>query len=107
MKIEQAVKLALKLMKKHGLEKWTLVLDNSKSYAGYVIHKEKHIGLSRFFLQRDNKFEVQDTVLHEIAHALLPEGTLHSKEWKELAKKIGAYPSYSGKQHYRNKTFKK
>lgn len=106
MKTEQAIAMALRLMKKHNLSHWTLVLDNSKNNSGYVIHKSKHLGLSQFFLSRDSTHAVRDTILHEIAHALLPRNVMHGAKWKALAKKLGAVPTCAGRQSYKNKTFK-
>lgn len=96
MRIELAVKLALELMKKHKLASWSLTIDHDRNFAGYTIHKNKEIGLSKYFLELNNKKEVRDTILHEIAHALLPEGVDHTTEWKKLALKLGARPYYDG-----------
>src|SRR5688500_16084827 len=35
---------------------------------------------------------VQDTILHEIAHALDRHGTGHGPKWRELARRVGATP---------------
>ena len=36
--------------------------------------------------------EIRDTVLHEIAHALVGPEARHGPEWKAIAKRLGATP---------------
>lgn len=96
MKLDLAIKMALELMKKHRVGSWNLMIDHDKNFAGYTIHKAKEIGLSQVFLKMNTPKEVKDTVLHEIAHALCPEGEDHGPLWKETAKKLGARPFYNG-----------
>ena len=92
MNLNRAITLALKLMEKHKLENWTLSLMNTKVCGGYCDYKEKAIAISRVWISKLGEKEIKDTILHEIAHALLPANTRHSPEWKVLAKKLGARP---------------
>lgn len=92
MKLEKAVRLALEKVREHHLHNWTVAFNHSKTTAGTCDSEEKIITLSRVFIELWDKKEVEDTILHEIAHALSPSEDHHSEEWKKTAKKIGARP---------------
>lgn len=91
MRLGQAVELTVDLLKKHNLQKWSIEIDNSVSMSGWCSKKQKIIGLSQIWIKVCNENEVRDTILHEIAHALVKESG-HGKEWKTKATEIGAIP---------------
>ena len=92
MKLLTAQKLAKELMKKHLLFDWRFEFDNSKRRFGVCNFGTKTIGLSRALTELNGKPEVRDTILHEIAHALVGSGHGHDKTWKAMCRKIGAKP---------------
>jgi hypothetical protein len=94
MKLETAEALALKLMKKHGLLStgWTFAFDRAEKRLGCTKYAKKTITISRFMTEVATVALVEQVILHEIAHALLPAGIHHKHEWEILAAKIG----YSG-----------
>ncbi|GAA1914998.1 hypothetical protein GCM10009815_07380 [Nocardioides marmoribigeumensis] len=89
MEIAAARRLALELMAEHGLSGWRLQLDNAKRRAGICRYSDRVIGLSRPLTALHSEDEVRDTVLHEIAHALVGPGTGHGPRWRAVARRIG------------------
>jgi len=90
MKLEQAEGLAKHLMRLHGLPcEWSFVFDRSKVRFGKCDYRRQQISLSRHLVELNGEEEVQDTILHEIAHALAPRGAGHGPKWRSLAIAIG------------------
>ena len=81
--------LARSEMDKYGLCNWKLELDYAKVRAGACHFTEKKISFSRHFLKNADQFDINDTILHEIAHALVGPKHGHDRVWKNMAKKIG------------------
>jgi predicted SprT family Zn-dependent metalloprotease len=76
-------------MARHGLSGWRLVFDNAKTRAGVCRSGRKEIGLSGALTRLHSPAQVTDTVLHEIAHALVGPAHGHDKVWRALALRIG------------------
>ena len=108
--LEEVRNLALKLMRKHGLDKqgWQFQWDHAKLRLGSCNYTYKTITLSKWYMLGLSKKEIKDTILHEIAHALVgpcnefkENGRRavapHGAEWKAMAKKIGATPKAKAK----------
>ena len=89
MELIQARALAVGLMRHHGLSDWRLVFDNAKTRAGICRAEPREIGLSRVLAQLHNRAEVTETVLHEIAHALVGPAHGHDEVWQARARAIG------------------
>jgi len=90
MTLEQAEELAKHLMSLHGVPReWSFAFDRSKVRFGKCDYRRKQISLSRYLVELNSEEEVQDTILHEIAHALLPRGAGHGPAWRSLALSIG------------------
>lgn len=89
--IEEATQLALELMDKHGLiEKgWVFKYDSSLKRFGCCWHRKQMITLSSKLCQLNSKERVQNTALHEIAHALVGYKHGHDMVWKMKAIEIG------------------
>ena len=81
--------LARSEMDKYGLCDWKLELDYAKARAGACHFTEKKISFSRHFLKNADQLDINDTILHEIAHALVGPKHGHDRVWKNMAKKIG------------------
>ena len=81
--------LARTEMDKYGLYDWKLELDYAKVRAGACHFTEKKISFSRYFLKNAAQLDINDTILHEIAHALVGPKHGHDRVWKNMAKKIG------------------
>jgi predicted SprT family Zn-dependent metalloprotease len=92
MNITQAEKLATHLMQQHGLDGWHFKWDRATKRLGCCNYTKKRITLSAHQTKNRQEVEVKDTILHEIAHALLPPRTGHGKLWKAKCVEIGAKP---------------
>lgn len=93
-----AERLALRMMKKHGLvEKgWTFGFDRALRRVGNCNFTKKQITLSRHMVAVADEALVEQVMLHEIAHALLPASVKHSSRWLTKARSIG----YTGKRTF-------
>ncbi|MDB9869606.1 SprT-like domain-containing protein [Alphaproteobacteria bacterium] len=76
-------------MDKNGLLGWGLELDFAKVRAGACHFGERKISFSRHFLKNSDKKDIKDTVLHEIAHALVGPKHGHDNVWKNKARELG------------------
>ncbi|QBF47707.1 SprT-like domain-containing protein [Janibacter limosus] len=92
MDIGEARRMGRALMDEHGLEDWRLVVDRAKKRAGVCRAAERTIGLSGPLTALHSPEQVRDTVLHEIAHALVGPRHGHGPRWQAMASSIGAAP---------------
>ncbi len=99
MNIADGSSLARQKMNEHGLAEWKVKLDGGKRRAGLCSHTRKTIQLSRYFIENNPPDVVLDTILHEIAHALVGEGHGHDDVWKRKAAEIGAKPERCYREH--------
>lgn len=86
---------ALALMLKHGLCGWKFGFDHSRRRAGFcraLPGQPGVITLSVYFVDLNAEAEILDTILHEIAHALVGIGHGHDEVWQEKCLEIGARP---------------
>jgi predicted SprT family Zn-dependent metalloprotease len=87
--IGEARRLAHGLMRRHGLTGWRLVFDHAKTRAGICRAHPREIGLSRVLTALHSEAEVRETILHEIAHALVGPEHGHDAVWQHQARLIG------------------
>ncbi len=89
--VKEVTKFATELMDVHGLTQhnWKFVLDKASRRAGCCNFTKKTISVATAFAMKVNHRELQDTILHEIAHALAGKKHNHDAVWKEIATKIG------------------
>lgn len=90
MQIDHALALARRLMAEHELHGWTVVADRAKTRAGVCRFATRQIGLSRPLTELHSEDEVRDTILHEIAHALVGPEHGHNRVWAARARAIGS-----------------
>ena len=88
--------LALTLLAVHGLPHWSFAFNRRKRSLGYCWYSEQTIELSWYFAERNSWDAIRDTLLHEIAHALVGPGHGHGPIWKAKAVQIGAKPERLG-----------
>jgi hypothetical protein len=89
MNVGDAATLARGLLDEHGLRDWTVVFDRAKRRAGVCRPARKEIGLSGPLTALHPEAEVRDTILHEIAHALVGPRHGHDAVWRATARRIG------------------
>src|SRR5271154_1269728 len=111
--LTDAEKLARELMAQFGLSGWIFEFDNAKRRFGSCLHNsggwrslqvlgvaKGKITLSRDLTLVNVRSQVEDTIRHEIAHALVtPKPRVrgqkrdsHGAEWKAMCAKTGATP---------------
>jgi predicted SprT family Zn-dependent metalloprotease len=76
----------------NGLSDWTVEFDNAKSRHGQCRYRDKVISLSRHCVEHCSADETVDTILHEIAHALVGSGHGHDQTWKLKCIELGCRP---------------
>jgi predicted SprT family Zn-dependent metalloprotease len=81
-------------LEKFGLvqQGWRFELDNAKRRVGLCSHKTKTISVSIHYIFKSTSEEITDTILHEVAHALVGSKHGHDWTWKSKAVEIGAKP---------------
>lgn len=89
MNIKDAQTLAITLMEKHNLTGWIFRWDNAKCRFGQCSHREKRISLSKRLTELNDEARVKNTILHEIAHALVDVRHGHDYVWRMKAQEIG------------------
>jgi len=89
MDLDEAATMGRRLLDEHGLGDWTLVFDRAKRRAGVCRPGPRQIGLSAPLTLLHPVVEVRDTILHEIAHALVGPRHGHDKVWRAVARRIG------------------
>ena len=91
-----ARKLALELMARHGLHDWRFGFNRRKRSMGLCRFESRTIELSMYFVDGNSEDEIRDTILHEIAHALVGPRHGHDRVWKRKCLEIGATPQRCG-----------
>jgi predicted SprT family Zn-dependent metalloprotease len=92
----EARRLALGLMAQHGLHDWHFAFNRRKRCMGLCRHATRSIELSIYLVDWNGPEEVRDTILHEIAHALVGPGHGHDAVWKRKCVEVGARPQRCG-----------
>lgn len=91
MNLLAAQSLAIELMDQHGLIdlKWYFEFDNSSRRFGCCNYRKHCISLSKKLVLLNEVEQVKDTILHEIAHALVGFEHGHDYVWRQKAIEIG------------------
>lgn len=88
--------MALVLLEYHGLPEWGFGFNYNLRRAGVcffpLLGQPGRIELSIHYVTRNSFQHVRDTLLHEIAHALVGVGHGHDEIWKAKCREIGAKP---------------
>lgn len=93
MELGKVVILAEVLIIKHPeLDHWKFELDGGKRRFGMCDHNFRTIRLSRHMAKLNDEDNVKDTLLHEIAHALVGSKAGHGPIWKAKCIEIGCRP---------------
>lgn len=68
---------------------WTFEFDHAKRRAGLCNYSKRRISVSRYLAVKYSDYEVQQTLLHEVAHALAGHDAGHGERWKRIARSLG------------------
>jgi len=88
-RLEAVEQQAGEMLQRHGLKNWRFVFDDATRRAGSCRYGSRTITLSRHLARNAPEAEILDTLLHEIAHALVGPGHNHDAVWRAMAKRLG------------------
>ncbi len=80
---------ATRYIDQHSLVGWSFQFDNGTKRAGCCDYRKQLISLSQEFARCAREEEIEDTILHEIAHALVGKDHGHDAVWRAKAVEIG------------------
>ena len=103
--LARARELAVRLLAEHGLVGWEFGFNSNVRRAGVCRYLTRsrpgRIELSRHFVEQNPESEVLDTILHELAHALVGPGHGHDAVWAAKCVDLGARPERCYGEHVR------
>lgn len=87
----EATKLCHEKLIQYGLKDWHVRVNPNidAPYVGLCSHKDQCIILNAHHIDVHPDFEVINTILHEVAHAIVGPSHAHDDVWKAKAKEIG------------------
>ena len=68
---------------------WRFHFETTANRAGVCHHAAKTIGMAVSYALRAGRHDIRDTLLHEIAHAIVGPTHRHDRVWKAKAREIG------------------
>jgi hypothetical protein len=88
---------AYELVRKHKLVGWSVRVSSAIKHCAACRYKSKTITLSKYMMLDYTDFEFRDTVLHEIAHAIVGYEARHGPVWKAKCREIGCTGEVTGR----------
>ena len=94
MPLTEVAALGKHLIREHEVKSglkvgWQFAFDLAPARGGLCRYRDKQITLSVTYCQKASKEEIVDTILHEIAHAIVGPKHGHGATWKAAARQIG------------------
>jgi len=91
MNLQDAKALAELLLEEYGLDQqgWTFDWHSLKKVAGRCNYVARLITLSHSYASHNDERLVENTLRHEVAHALVGPGQHHNQVWKRKALEVG------------------
>jgi len=80
---------ARELMDEHLDTGWSFGFDAAKTRAGLCNYSTRRITVSRHLAVRSPDEDVEQVILHEIAHAMAGKGAGHGPRWRATARVLG------------------
>ncbi len=87
--LDAIAQLARHLFVQHQLQHWSFQFDDGRKRAGCCRYDTRVISISYEFAKHAPDEEIRDTLLHEIAHALVGKAHNHDDVWRTQATAIG------------------
>lgn len=100
MNLKTLQRTAREMLKSYGLNEWWFSFDRSVRRFGCCHYKDRNITMSRAMSKLNDDARCLNTLLHEIAHALVGHGHGHNQVWRAKAISIGC----DGKRLYSSAT---
>lgn len=85
--------LAEQMLHEHGLNDWKFQWDNARTRGGICKYSIKTIQVSRVVAQLNDDDWFYQTLIHEVAHALVGPGHGHGYVWRNKMRALGARPN--------------
>ena len=73
----------------NGLADWRFQWSTAKVTAGSCNYTRRTIKLSKPLMAQWEESAVENTILHEVAHALTGPGHGHNRKWQRIARSLG------------------
>ncbi len=91
MELTRVKELANWYLMKYGIASkgWIVIFNNSKRKFGWCSYTTKIISLSKPLCLLNEEKYVKNTILHEIAHALVGPSHSHNQVWKNKSIELG------------------
>ncbi len=83
---------ALDLLTAYQLHEWSFGFNRRKREMGTCFFDCRRIELSLYFVEMNDDSAIDDTLLHELAHALVGPGHGHDRVWRDMCERVGAKP---------------
>ena len=84
----QTIDLANRLFIEHSLINYSFGFDRAVRRAGQCDFRARRITISKHLVNNCTLEEIEQVILHEIAHALVGKEAGHSKLWKSRQRKL-------------------
>lgn len=86
-----AEKMVYDLMDHCGVSRiqWSFEFSNTKRSLGQCSSTKKLIRLSRYYVEHNSEDDIRNTILHELAHALVGCKEGHNHVWRAMAIRLG------------------
>lgn len=97
MELVKAKRMARYYINKYLSKKWKIEYVQDKEIYGECDDAKKIIRLSLYFLKKNTRENVRDTILHEISHGMIGTEHGHNREWQKLAESLSINP----KMHFK------
>lgn len=86
---DEVIRFARDEMTRHKLDDWGLRLTDNPKVLGLCDHNSKVLFLNCHHILLHPKPEIENTIRHEIAHALVGRGHGHDITWQDKAREVG------------------
>lgn len=104
MEAHEVATLARTHMDQHGLEGWFIKIVNVFGVAGRCVYSRRTLEFNAKWCAVASDLDVKNTVLHEIAHALVGPGRGHDYIWHARFLSIGGNGETRASDHGLNAT---